>query len=131
MVQRRSDVEKFKKFIPYILTSLCTTIIIFSISQGYNNKRIDKISKQLIESESLNTELTEANTRLRESSERLGKRVGELEEQIARDYIRNQERIRDFEKGLSNIANDLVTAEDTVTGIIEGIEQIKKLIESL
>lgn len=123
--------EKFKKFIPYILTSLITTIIIFSVSQGYNNKRIDKISKQLIESESLNTELTETNTRLRESSERLGKRVGELEEQIARDYQRNQERIRDFEKGLSNIANDLVTAEDTVTGIIEGIEQIKKLIESL
>lgn len=123
--------EKFKKFIPYILTSLITTIIIFSVSQGYNNKRIDKISKQLIESESLNTELTEANTRLRESSERLGKRVGELEEQIARDYQRNQKRIRDFEKGLSNIANDLVTAEDTVTGIIEGIEQIKKLIESL
>lgn len=123
--------EKFKKFIPYILTSLITTIIIFSVSQGYNNKRIDKISKQLIESESLNTELTEANIRLTESSERLGKRVGELEEQIARDYQRNQERIRDFEKGLSNIANDLVTAEDTVTGIIEGIEQIKKLIESL
>ena len=123
--------EKFKKFIPYILTSLITAIIIFSVSQGYNNKRIDKISKQLIESESLNTELTETNTRLRESSERLGKRVGELEEQIARDYQRNQERIRDFEKGLSNIANDLVTAEDTVTGIIEGIEQIKKLIESL
>lgn len=123
--------EKFKKFIPYILTSLITAIIIFTVSQGYNNKRIDKISKQLIESESLNTELTETNTRLRESSERLGKRVGELEEQIARDYQRNQERIRDFEKGLSNIANDLVTAEDTVTGIIEGIEQIKKLIESL
>lgn len=123
--------EKFKKFIPYILTSLITSIIIFSVSQGYNNKRIDKISKQLIESESLNTELTETNTRLRESSERLGKRVGELEEQIARDYQRNQKRIRDFEKGLSNIANDLVTAEDTVTGIIEGIEQIKKLIESL
>lgn len=123
--------EKFKKFIPYILTSLITAIIIFAVSQGYNNKRIDKISKQLIESESLNTELTETNTRLRESSERLGKRVGELEEQIARDYQRNQERIRDFEKGLSNIADDLVTAEDTVTGIIEGIEQIKKLIESL
>jgi len=124
-------VEKIKKYIPYILTSLCTAIIIFTISQGYNNKRIDKVSKQLIESESLNTELTEANIRLTESSERLGKRVGELEEQITRDYIRNQERIRNIEEGLVNISDDLIKAKDIVTGVIEGIEQIKKLIESL
>lgn len=119
-----------KKILPYLFCFVAF-VIVFFIFQGRYTAKIDQISNELSTYRTANQQLRTNNTLLTDTNKELTERVGILEKQIDADNRANQERLEVIGSTLETIAIGLANARGNLHAIIEGIEQIKRLIESL
>ena len=144
-----------KKILPYILCLILGAVLSLLLTQGSYNRKVELLSKRVAEGERVNTELRAANSRLIDENRRataeatrlteiagsLGRTVEELRNQnressavIARLRANNtesQNQLREYRAGLEAVGGELREGTQTLLTTIEGLGELKALIESL
>jgi len=113
------------------LGTLVSGLIVFAVAKGNYNRQADELSKQIDAIRTTNESLSIHNSELVYTNGRLTTTVGELEKRITDDNIFYQRRLGEIGKSLIGVSNSLGDATASIREIIDGIEQVKKLIEDL
>jgi len=121
----------WKAILAFGLGTLVSGLVVFTIAKGNYNREADKLSKQIDAIRTTNEYLSNHNSELVSTNNRLTATVGELEKRIADDNIFYQRRLGEIGKSLIGVSNSLGDATASIREIIDGIEQVKKLIEDL
>lgn len=135
----------WKKIFPYILGFIIGIILTWAISSGYNNRKINELSNTINTDKTINTVIQQANFRLSESNSRLSDNVrqlqegtGRLEKQIRdrdaehqRQIDETRNRFESIKTGLENISRQFESSGDIIQSVINGLDEIKKLISSI
>ena len=121
----------WKTILAFGLGTLVSGFIVFAVAKGDHNRQVDKLSKQIDAIRDTNEYLSKYNSELVNTNNRLTTTVGELEKRITDDNIFYQRRLGEIGKSLIGISDSLGDATASIREIIDGIEQVKKLIEDL
>jgi hypothetical protein len=121
----------WKIILAFGLGTLVSGLIVFAVAKGDHNRQVDKLSKQIDAIRTTNESLSIHNSELVYTNGRLTTTVGELEKRITDDNIFYQRRLGEIGKSLIGVSNSLGDATASIREIIDGIEQVKKLIEDL
>jgi archaellum component FlaC len=121
----------WKTILAFGLGTLVSGFIVFAVAKGDHNRQVDKLSKQIDAIRDTNEYLSKYNSELVNTNNRLTTTVGELEKRITDDNIFYQRRLGEIGKSLIGISDSLGDATASIREIIDGIEQVKKLVEDL
>ena len=121
----------WKIILAFGLGTLVSGLIVFAVAKGNYNGQADELSKQIDAIRDTNKSLSIYNSELVYTNGRLTTTVGELEKRITDDNIFYQRRLGEIGKSLIGVSNSLGDATASIREIIDGIEQVKKLIEDL
>jgi hypothetical protein len=132
----------WKKIYPYIIGFVLGIIVVWAISSGYNNRKIEQLSNTIDAGKILNTKLQDTNSKLAEASTRLIREnntatesIDRLEKQIRDGNNYYQGELGKIKSGFASISEGLGTISDGLGGddeklsnAIDTIESVKKFI---
>lgn len=119
------------KRVPYIICFVAGAVLaaglVLAVNSGRSDKQIERLSGEVAAYKATNTDLTSANLRLTESNNRSIAEVKQLRRELS-DAVGRTGSIKSL---TGKISSGLEKTGSDIDGIIAGIGEIKKLLESL